>query len=71
MSEKYSNTQPEKLEIPKNIKLSKEELKFIKSLDDFDLIMFLSELNDYGIKAALKTLSLIERVYKLKKERLQ
>ena len=32
----------------KNIKVEKVELHFIRQLDDFDLTMFLSEINDHG-----------------------
>lgn len=31
-----------------NIQLSKEDAKFIRSLKDFDLTMFLSEINEHG-----------------------
>lgn len=32
----------------KNLKISSEDLIFIRSLPDFDLIMLLSEINDHG-----------------------
>ena len=31
-----------------NIDITKEELAFIRSLEDFDLTMLLSEINDHG-----------------------
>jgi hypothetical protein len=31
-----------------NIEITKEELNLIRNLKDFDLTMFLSELNDFG-----------------------
>jgi hypothetical protein len=31
-----------------NQKISKEELAFIRTLNDFDLTMFISEVHDHG-----------------------
>lgn len=33
-----------------NIELTKEQCDFIRSLNDFDLMMFLSEINEHGWK---------------------
>lgn len=39
-----------------NIEATTEELAYIRSLPDFDLIMILSEINDHGWAIARKTL---------------
>jgi hypothetical protein len=39
-----------------NIKITKEELSFIRSLKDFDLTMVLSEIHDHGWPMARKLL---------------
>lgn len=44
----------------KNIKISKKELDLIRSLKDFDLTMFLSELSDFGWNDARKLLPMIK-----------
>lgn len=36
----------------KNLELSKETLFAIRQLDDFDLVMLLSEVHDHGWEAA-------------------
>ena len=48
-----------------NIEFTTKQLKDIRSLDDFDLIMFLSEMNGYGYFTALK---LLDTQIKLKKK---
>lgn len=35
-----------------NIDITEAELEEIKKLNNFDLIMFLSELNDFGVQKA-------------------
>lgn len=42
-----------------NIDITKQELKFIKALPDFDLTMFLSDMDDSGWSVARKTLRII------------
>lgn len=42
-----------------NIKITKGEMKFIRTLGDFDLKMFLSELHDHGWPTARKLLPMI------------
>lgn len=42
-----------------NQKVSKEELAKIRKLDDFDLIMLISEVHDNGWPEARKTLGLM------------
>jgi len=42
----------------KNISIMSNELAFIRSLDDFDLTMFLSDLHEHGWPIARFTLSL-------------
>lgn len=42
-----------------NIEITPEELAFIRSLGDFDLTMFLSEINDHGWGVARQTLRMI------------
>jgi hypothetical protein len=39
-----------------NIEISKEDLAFIRTLEDFDLKMLLSEINDHGWEAGGKRL---------------
>ena len=43
-----------------NLKISPLELKRIRALEDFDLVMFLSEIEDLGWKEAKALLPLIE-----------
>lgn len=43
----------------KNQILTKEQLDLIRSLDDFDLTMFLSEVHDFGVPAALDLLTVM------------
>jgi len=50
-----------------NIKITKEQLLFIRSLRDFDLIMFLSEIHDHGWPVAEKTLSMIKASIEVKR----
>lgn len=45
--------------VGRNIDLTADEASFIRALGDFDLKMFLSELNDHGWEAARKLLPLI------------
>lgn len=40
------------MSIDENIELTEHQLKQIRSLADFDLTMFLSEINDHGWDAA-------------------
>ena len=42
-----------------NIDITKEELAKVRSLEEFDLVMFLSELHDHGWPVARKTLAMI------------
>jgi len=44
-----------------NIKVSRLELDFIRSLKDFDLTMFLSEINDHGWNQARELIPLIRK----------
>lgn len=46
-----------------NQKISKEDLNFIRRLEDFDLIMLISEIHDHGWPMAEKTLQMIKEVY--------
>lgn len=39
-----------------NIKISKDELKSIRCLSDFDLVMILSKIHDHGWPMARRTL---------------
>lgn len=43
----------------KNIAISPDDLEFIRSLGDFDLTMFLSEICDHGWPVAKVTLGMI------------
>lgn len=45
-----------------NLKIQKKYLELIRRLDDFDLTMLLSEINDNGWEDALKLLKTIEEV---------
>jgi hypothetical protein len=47
-----------------NIKATKEELAEVRSLEDFDLTMFLSELRDHGWESALRLLTMIRAANK-------
>jgi len=42
-----------------NQSVSKEQLEKIRSLDDFDLTMLISEIHDHGWTVATKTLELM------------
>lgn len=42
-----------------NQKVTKKQLKKIRNLKDFDLIMFISELHDFGWPRAAATLTMI------------
>jgi hypothetical protein len=42
-----------------NQEITADELKFIRSLSDFDLTMFLSEIHDHGWPEARKLLAMI------------
>ena len=44
-----------------NINITKEELKFIRGLKDFDLTMLLSEINDHGWLTARKLLPMMSK----------
>ena len=44
-----------------NIEITPQELAFIRSLEDFDLTMFLSELHDHGWPIARELLADIEK----------
>lgn len=43
----------------KNQRVSSEQLTKIRQLDDFDLIMLISEIHDHGWLVAAKTLALM------------
>jgi hypothetical protein len=43
-----------------NIRLSKKDAAFIRSLPDFDMAMLLSEIDNYGWSSAKKIIPLIE-----------
>lgn len=45
----------------KNIRIGQDELSFIRSLDDFDLKMVLSEINDNGWVEAKKLLWIMQQ----------
>jgi len=47
----------------KNQKIKKKDLDFIRSLEDFDLIMLLSDIHDHGWPMAHKTLGFIRAAY--------
>jgi len=42
-----------------NIEMTEEEMAKVRLLDDFDLIMFLSEINDHRWEVARETLKII------------
>jgi hypothetical protein len=42
-----------------NQKVTKEQLEKIRNLDDFDLVMLISEINDNGWKIAARTLEMM------------
>lgn len=44
---------------PKNLKISKNDLQFIRTLEDFDLTMLISEIHDNGWNVAQRTLSIM------------
>jgi hypothetical protein len=48
------------METDTNIKITKAELRFIRTLQDFDLTMFLSEVHDHGWPVARKLLPMIK-----------
>ncbi len=43
----------------KNIDITEAQLASVRNLTDFDLVMFLSELDDHGWEVARETLRLI------------
>lgn len=45
----------------KNQKITAEEIARIRALDDFDLIMLISEINDHGWQTAKITLAMMPR----------
>jgi hypothetical protein len=49
--------------------IGRSELDFIRSLGDFDLRMFLSELHDHGWQQARKLLPLIREAIKVHGQR--
>lgn len=49
--------------INKNQKISKKDLDFIRSLEDFDLTMLISEVHDHGWGVAKETLKFIKMSY--------
>jgi hypothetical protein len=53
----------------KNQKITTKELAAIRALDDFDLIMLLSEIHDHGWPVASHTLQLILKAVKMEGER--
>ena len=46
----------------KNLILSQDELKAIRELDDFDLIMLLSEIHDHGWPSAKVILDVLRNL---------
>ena len=56
-----------------NIRISKQRLQWVRELDDIDLTMLLSEINDYGWGKAKRLIPLIEEsiAYSAKKENKQ
>jgi len=44
-----------------NQKVKKKDLDFIRSLDDFDLTMLISEIHDHGWPAAEKLIPYIKK----------
>lgn len=51
-----------------NRKVTKEQLDRIRSLDDFDLIMLISELHDFGWNVAARTLEMMPTPTRKKSE---
>ncbi|MBR9682366.1 MAG: hypothetical protein GOV02_01705 [Candidatus Aenigmarchaeota archaeon] len=51
--------------IDHNIKLSDDEFNFVKSLEKFDMIMFLSEINDHGFERARTLIPIMKGEFKL------
>lgn len=45
----------------KNIKIDADTLSFIRKLDDFDLVMLLSEVNEHGWDKAKELISLMRQ----------
>jgi hypothetical protein len=45
--------------VRKNQHISAEQIAKIRSLDDFDLVMLISEIHGYGWKVAARTLSMM------------
>ena len=43
----------------RNLEISPEDLRFIRQLQDFDLVMLLSDIHDHGWPVAAKTLKSI------------
>ncbi len=54
-----------------NQRITADELRRIRALDDFDLKMFLSEIHDHGFQAARDLLPWMEGVFPPTKERVQ
>lgn len=48
-----------------NLDISTEDLSFIRSLADFDLIMLISEVHDHGWEMAEKTLGMMKEAAKV------
>ena len=46
-----------------NQKISSQDLGFIRSLPDFDLVMFISDVHDHGWPMAKKTLELMRQAF--------
>jgi hypothetical protein len=44
-----------------NRNITQEQMEKIRKLDDFDLIMLISEIHDHGWMAARKTLAMMPR----------
>lgn len=48
----------------KNIQITKEEIDFIKGLEDFDLKMLLSEIHEFGWPQTRKLIHIMAEAFK-------
>jgi len=44
-----------------NVEITPEELAIIRRMEDFDIIMLISEVNDHGWETAQKLIPLIDK----------
>ena len=51
-----------------NVPLTQSQAKRIRALQDFDLMMFLSELHEFGWDGAMRLLPMIEETSHMKGE---